>query len=247
MQRITEQEVKQYICDNIPDFHKNRLLSIRKLQLKKILQRKNPYLFKAKNITTADELVKSLLDAYLSSQEETIFGSFLEGLAIFVCERVYGGRPSTAEGIDLEFEKGGVLYLVSIKSGPNWGNSSQIERLKQCFRKAKRIMGNRYPRKRVEAINGCCYGRCAKEQKGEYTKLCGQRFWAFISGVASFYKDIIEPLGYQAKKRNDEFNAEYAKVVNQFTHEFIENFCDPDGTIRWDKVVELNSKARAST
>ena len=29
-------------------------------------------------------------------------------------------------GIDLEFDKDGVRYIVTIKSGPNWGNSSQI-------------------------------------------------------------------------------------------------------------------------
>lgn len=44
----------------------------------------NPYLFKAKNITTTGELVKGLHDAHLSSQEEGIFGDFLEGLAVFI-------------------------------------------------------------------------------------------------------------------------------------------------------------------
>jgi hypothetical protein len=40
------------------------------------LKRKNPYLFKAKNILTAQDLVKNLLDAYLQSQEETTFKEF---------------------------------------------------------------------------------------------------------------------------------------------------------------------------
>jgi hypothetical protein len=49
-------------------------------------------LFKAKNQNTAHDLVKTILDAHLSSQEEGIFGGFLEELAIFICERVYGGK-----------------------------------------------------------------------------------------------------------------------------------------------------------
>jgi hypothetical protein len=51
--------------------------------------------------------------------DEGLFGGFLENLAILICGRVYAGRESAAEGIDLEFEKGGLLYIVSIKSGPN--------------------------------------------------------------------------------------------------------------------------------
>ena len=50
------------------------------------------YLFKAKDINTAPEFVKAVLDAYLSSQEEGIFGGFLEELAIFICSEVYGGQ-----------------------------------------------------------------------------------------------------------------------------------------------------------
>jgi hypothetical protein len=38
-----------------------------------------------KHITTAGDFIKTILDAYLSSQEESIFGSFLESLAIYIC------------------------------------------------------------------------------------------------------------------------------------------------------------------
>ena len=89
------------------------------------------------------EFVKNILDAHLSSQEETIFGRFLEDLAIFVCSQVYGGRKSAAEGIDLEFETDSTKYIVSIKSGPNWGNSSQVKKLRDNFKRAKRILGTK--------------------------------------------------------------------------------------------------------
>jgi hypothetical protein len=119
-------KVITFVGDNIGSFHTARLESLQKLKLRQILKRKNPYLFKAKYIIAAPDLVKMLLEAHLSSQEETMFGEFLEELAISICGQVYGGRKSSAEGIDLEFEKEGVLYIVSIKSGPNWGNSCQI-------------------------------------------------------------------------------------------------------------------------
>ncbi|MGA2279684.1 MAG: PmeII family type II restriction endonuclease [Verrucomicrobiota bacterium] len=213
------------------------------LKLKEVLKRKNPYLFRAKNVTTAADLVKNILDAYLSSQEETIFGGFLEGLAIFICAKVYGGHKSAAEGIDLEVVKDGIIYIVTIKSGPNWGNSGQIARMVDNFKKAKRILATNTTGQKVVAVNGCCYGREAAQDKGDYLKLCGQNFWSFASGLENLYTDIIKPLGHTAKERNEEFDEEYGKVINLFTKQFIDEFCQPDGTILWDKIVRLTSSA----
>jgi len=210
--------------------------------LKEVLQRKNPYLFKVKNITTAGDFVKTILEAFLSSQEESLFGGFLEGLAVYVCGHVYNGKKSSSEGIDLEFEKETTKYIVSIKSGPNWGNSSQIKRMKDNFKKAKRILGtNASTSANVIAVNGCCYGKDNSPDKGDYLKLCGQRFWCFISGNDTLYAEMIEPLGHKAKEKNDQFLEEYSKVVNRFSLEFIELFCDSSGAILWEKVVQFNS------
>ena len=169
--------------------------------------------------------------------------SFLEGLAIFICGKVYNGRKSAAEGIDLEFEKEGINYIVSIKSGPNWGNSSQIQKMKDNFNKAKRILKANMTKKNVVAVNGCCYGRNNKPDKGEYLKYCGQEFWEFISGNYQLYTKIIEPLGHNAKKRNEKFINSYSQIINKFTSEFVLDFCD-DGKINWEKLVEFNSSIR---
>ena len=232
--------IREYVAANISGFHQTRLARLEGLKLKQILERKNPYLFKAKNIRTAEALVRVLLDAHLSSQEETLFGDFLEGLAIYINGKTFGGKKSNAEGIDLEFDQDGIRWLVSIKSGPNWGNSSQINKMRDNFKKAIRIARTGRSKLDVRPVNGCCYGRDETPDKGDYQKLCGQRFWEFISGSVSLYIDIIEPLGHQAKLRNDEFDAAYAKVVNRFTEGFIADFCR-NGEIEWPRLVEFNS------
>ena len=211
------------------------------MKLLNIVKRKNPYLFKAKDINTAQDFVTFILDAHLSSQEETIFGGFLEELAIFICSQVYGGQKSAAEGIDLEFQKDNIRYIVSTKSGPNWGNSSQVAKLRDNFKKAKRILGTNRSLTNVVAINGCCYGKDRKPDKGDYLKLCGQKFWEFISGDDNLYTDIIEPLGHQAKEKNKQFMKEYAKVVNKFTAEFVGKYCDAEGNMLWKEIVKFNS------
>ncbi|MDX9776331.1 MAG: PmeII family type II restriction endonuclease [Petrimonas sp.] len=241
MDKSFKKEIISFIEPNIENFHKKRLKSLLKLKLNDVLKRKNPYLFKAKNINTAQDLVKSLLDAHLSSQEEGIFGGFLEELAIFICGKVYGGRKSSAEGIDIEFEKKNVKYIVTVKSGPNWGNSQQVSRMKDNFKKAQRILRTNTSKVNIIPVNGCCYGKNDNFDKGDYWKLCGQRFWEFISGDENLYITIIEPLGYEAKKKNDNFIFEYTKVINKFTKEFTNTYCDSEGSILWNKLVNFNS------
>ncbi len=240
MQPIKIEEVGQYVEQNIGSFHSGRLYSIRKLKLSNILQKKNPYLFKARNILLAQDLVRILLDAHLSSQEETIFGNFLEGLAIFVNQKAYSGWKSSTQGIDLEFHKDNIRYIVAIKSGPNWGNSSQIRKMRDDFLKAKQTIRTSNSNIHVIAVNGCCYGRNAKPDRGDYNKYCGQKFWDFISGNSELYLNIIKPLGYSAREKNDEFQAEYAQIVNRFTLEFSEKFVT-NGEIDWDSLVRFNS------
>ena len=241
MGKVKESAIISFIEPNISEFHKRRLENLLSLQLKKILSRKNPYLFKAKDQNTAHDLVKTILDAHLSSQEEGIFGGFLEKLAVFICGCVYSGKKSSAEGIDLEFQNDNTIYLVSIKSGPNWGNSRQIAKMKDDFRKAKKVLGTNTKGSKVVAINGCCYGKDDNPDKGDYLKLCGQRFWEFISGDDSLYIGIIEPLGHKAKEKNEEFQVEYSKVINKFTLEFSKEYCAKDGSILWEKLVRFNS------
>lgn len=235
-------DITNYVKENIDKFHNKRLEKLESLNLKKILKRKNPYLYKAKNILTAQDFVKNLLDAFLQSQEETLFGDFIEGVAIFICQKVFNGfKSKRLEGIDLEFIKNGIIYIVEIKSGPNWGNSSQIKKMKDNFEMAKSILKSENNNVEIVAINGCCYGIENQPNKGSYFKYCGQEFWEFISNNENLYLDIIEPLGYKAKDKNEEFLIAYAKVINKFTLKFAQEFCH-DGMIDWQKIVAFNSQ-----
>lgn len=121
------------------------------------------------------------------------------------------------------------------------GNSSQIKKMLGDFKTAQRTLRTSNSQLQVVAVNGCCYGKDAKPDKGEYFKYCGQAFWEFISDDSDLFVQLIEPLGNQAKVRNDEFYLSYGKLLNCFTLEFAKEFCLPDGTIDWEKIVRLNS------
>ena len=241
MKQELKKSVSDYISNNIWEFHRKRIEKIEKIKLKEVLKKKNPYLFKAKYLLTAEKIVRSITDAFISSWEESIFGDWLEWLAIFINKKVYWGEKSWISGIDLEFSNDWYKYIIAIKSWPNWANSSQIAKMKSDFITAKRAFRTSNSRMNVIAINGCCYGRDNKPDKGEYFKYCGQEFWSFISWEESFYIDIIEPLWNMAKERNDEFMKSYAKMINRFTGEFMRDFCQKDGEIDWEKMVIFNS------
>lgn len=206
-----------------------------------MLRRKNPYLFKAKFVLTAEQIIRGIVDAHISSNEETIFGDWLEGLAIFINGKVYGGYKSGITGLDLEFDNNNIRHIVTIKSGPNWGNSSQIAKMVADFKTAKKALRTSNSQLNIVAINGCCYGRDNQPDKGDYFKYCGQRFWEFISGNTNLFTEIIEPLGHKAKEKNDEFVKSYSQMINKFTKQFANEFCNDYGDIEWGKLVQFNS------
>lgn len=241
MEKLNLNDVLDYVEQNIGTFHQKRIDGLSKLKLNKVLAKKNPYLFKAKYILTTEKIITSLTDAYLSSQEETIFGNWLEGLAIFINEKVIGGRKSGIPGIDLEFDHDNVRYIVTIKSGPNWGNSSQVKKMKADIKAAIITLRTSNSKLNIRAINGCCYGRDNKPDKGDYFKYCGQKFWEFISNDTDLYIKIISPLGHKAKERNDEFLVAYTQMINKFTTEFNNTYLSENGSIDWDKLVRFNS------
>lgn len=237
-----EEEVRNYVDEHIHEFHEAKINKLKKMKLNYLLSRKNPYLYKAKNLNTPGDVVKSLAEAFMGSAEETLFGNWLENLAIFIAEKTYGGRKSASKGIDLEMEKDGTLYLVSIKSGPNWSNSSSLKTQCQDFTAAKRVYRTSGGRSNIEVVEGCCYGNEYKFNGEDlHVKICGQRFWEFISGDHDLYTKIIEPLGHNAKQHNDQYAEEYGKMITKFTKSFVDKYCDEEGNINWQAILKFNS------
>lgn len=240
MKSLNISEVEEYVNENIIDFHQRKIKSLEELNLGKLLT-KNPYLFKAKNITTAGELITNLLEAFLSSSEEKLFGDFLEDLAVFVAQKTCDGHKSTAPGVDLEFFHKKIHYVVSIKSGANWGNSSSQNKLEQDLKTAVVRVKQSKRGINVQPVVGICYGKTKTSYVRGYLKVVGQNFWYLISENKNLYTDIIEPIGHRAKVHNDNFMHARSKIINRFTKQFIDDFCDDTGAIDWIKLVKFNS------
>lgn len=74
MGSMNTKEIEAYIEERLPEFYRKRLEGLERLNLKEILKRKNPYLFRVKHNNVAHDLIKGILDAHISSSDEAILG-----------------------------------------------------------------------------------------------------------------------------------------------------------------------------
>ena len=209
------------------------------LKLKEVLQKKNPYLFKALGVESATEIVEGLLRAYLSSSDETIFGGiFFEPIV----QKVSGGVVSPSEGVDIAIETKTRYTAIAVKSGPNPFNSSQVKRQDQEFRSLRsRLMKLQ---KQFDPLLGHCYGRRSGEptDKRIYRIRMGQAFWAELTGDDDFYLKLMDAISVKiTQEHRADYRVAWERAVNRYVQEFTRDFCAPSGAIDWSKLLEFNS------
>ena len=235
--RYDENEMKEVASKALNDYYAALLEKIDNLDLRDVLKKKNPYLYRAKGMEKAADIVAALVDAYISSSEETIFGnSFFEPIAIAAS----GGRKSKAEGLDLEIDlEGNLSYAIAVKSGTAAYNDSSKKKQKADFESAisRGMQGNVL----VKPIIGYGYGRKTPKKAKIYQEVAGQVFWELITGDPDFYKKLIDYMGDAPEENRKKFKRSINKTKNRFTAEFVRDFCDSGGAIDWDRLVQFNS------
>ncbi len=236
-----EKEVVQAIAKALENFYGSLIEKIDGLDIVKIMKRKNPYLYRAKAMENASEIVENVLSAFVTSSEETIFGNcFFEPLAIAAS----GGNKALAEGIDIMVHdnNNNVIYAVAVKSGPSVFNADSKKRQEQNFMSASKLA--QQARARYEAYIGYAYGKKKESGRGKpkmYQELAGKRFWAELTGDEDFYLKIIEFMGELPEQYVAAYKESYNKASNRLVREFSNKFCKEDGSIDWEQLVEFNS------
>ena len=196
-----------------PEAHATLDLFTEKLRKKlsespeKIVGRKNPFLFRARIERDAHEFAKMVTDAYLSSSEETMFGNVLEDIAISICKHARGGWKSSAAKIDLEYMRGATRCILQIKSGVNWGNSSQKQAMISSFQQATRILQQGNQEIHVQPIEGICYGKSQVNILQTHHRYIGHSFWQEISGWDGTAMSVMELIGTHASNGLNEARA----------------------------------------
>lgn len=236
-----EEEIVEAIAEALESFYNSLIEKIDGLNINKVMKRKNPYLYRAKAMQNASEIVDSVLTAFVSSSEETIFGNcFFEPIAVAAS----GGNKALAEGIDLmvEKKKEGTVYAVAVKSGTSVFNADSKKRQEQNFIAASKLA--KQAKLRYEAYIGYSYGKKKESGRGTpkiYRELAGKQFWAELTGDEEFYIKIIKFMGTMPEQYVANYKESYNRAANRLVREFSINFCKEDGSIDWEKLVEFNS------
>ena len=236
-----EEDVVRAIAKALETFYGSLIEKIDSLDIVKIMKRKNPYLYRAKAMENASEIVDNVLGAFVSSSEEIIFGNcFFEPLAIAAS----GGNKALAEGIDIMVQDNdnNAIYAVAVKSGPSVFNADSKKRQEQNFMAAAKLA--QQAKARYEAYIGYAYGKKRVSGRGKpkmYQELAGKKFWTELTGDDDFYLKIIQFMGDLPEKYVAAYKESYNKASNRLVREFSNKFCKEDGSIDWEKLVEFNS------
>lgn len=175
-----------------------------------------------------------LLHSHLKESDETIFGdAFFEPLALLAS----GGTVSPTEGVDLVLESKTRYLAVAVKSGPNVFNASQKRRQNTEFNALRsRLLKTQ---KAYDPLLGHAYGRLISgpNDKKNYRDSSGQAFWEELTGDSDFYLKIIRLMKNEPLKYKEQFNKEWAAIINRLTSEFTELFCTDTGHIDWERLT----------
>lgn len=236
-----EKKVEQAVAEALENFYRALINKIDSINISDILKSKNPYLYRAKAMQTAAEIIESIMQAFVSSSEETIFGNtFFEPIAIAASN----GKKSLAEGIDIDIvdDDTNTQYGIAVKSGTSVFNADSKKRQEENFKRAQKLATQ--GKRRFEAIVGYAYGTKQDSGRGYakiYQEIAGEEFWTAITGDKDFYKKIISYMGQLPEKYIDEYKTSYARAANRLIKSFSSDFCLDDGSIDWEKLVDYNS------
>jgi CubicO group peptidase (beta-lactamase class C family) len=235
---MTAEEVERLVGERLDEFYRRRIAKLQGLQLTATLKRKNPYLFRATGMQNAQDIVESLLLAYMSSSDETFFGnSFFEPLV----RGVAAGEASPSPGVDVAVVGERTYMAIAVKSGPSDFNAQSRHRQGDEFRALRSRLQK--IQKQFDPLVGYCYGR--KRQRSntaaEFRELAGQQFWTELTGDGDFYLKIIRAMKDRPALHRQAFQQAWSAACNRFVREFTTDFCLESGEIDWDKLTQFNS------
>ena len=222
---VDSEKVGRAIAVALEQFYNSLLDKIDSINIEDIIRRKNPYLYRAKGIQSASEIVESVLSATVSSSEETIFGNcFFEPLAIAAT----GGNKALAEGVDVmvEDKENNTIYAIAVKSGTSVFNADSKKRQEQNFNAAAKLA--QQAKMRYVPIIGYSYGKKRPTGKGRptiYKELAGQDFWEELTGDRDFYLKIILYMGNKPETYLEKYRESYSRASNRLVMQFTRQFC----------------------
>lgn len=246
---ISAAKLQARIAELLEEFYKRRQAKLSELKLLEILRRKNPYLYRARGVKSAAEIVQEMLEAFVTSSDEGIFGDcFFEPLAKWAAMESNNdgtGRVivTTAEApsVDVIIQDAVSYIAVAVKSGTSVFTHMSRQKQEEDFASLRARVAKL--KKHYEPVVAYCYGRKAQRENtaAPFTEVAGQACWERLTGEPDFYIRIVEVMKDIPERYVPTFRQELVKAENRLVKEFSIHFVDVDGGIDWKKLVQFNS------
>ena len=201
------------------------------LTFRKLISRKNPYLYRSSGIRTVDELVDRALTDFVSSSTEGTFGKALDWIA----RRLPDNTPATGGEADLQRISGNNAEIYTVKSGPAGFNAASWNTTKQKMLSAKiSLEQSGYV---VKLYVGFVYGRkkTTIDKSSGIIRLASKEFWTKITGDDQFYRKLMDACACVAPL----YRADVTEAKERLLLDALSNYaCGNE--VDWKKVLQAS-------
>jgi hypothetical protein len=228
---MEQEQINQIILDCLT---KLQNINRKPIDFTKLLQKCNPYELVVECRST-DEVADFIMINHIKTSRGTIWGDFLELIAIKICESSLNGYKSKEACTDLEWVDQGKKHYRGFKSSPKWANADQ-----------KKTANNKDKELREQSDFGSykvltSYGKTAKRtNENNFVQLSGQDAWQEISNDQDMYKKVMTGIDINSGIIGQFLKNIYTSDMDRSTKWFSDNFIT-DNKINSIKIVEYVS------
>jgi hypothetical protein len=210
----------------------NGLKNIKRKQISfpKLLGKSNPYTL-AVNCNTAESLVDFILSSHIQTSSKTIWGNYLEIIALEISKLTIDGYKSKEECTDIEWELNGFKNYRGWKSSPNWCNADQKRavNLKESQLKNNENFGS------FKVLTS--YGKTSEKRANNgFVQLSGQDAWFEVGLDDETYNKVMISIKDNSKMIGQFLENIYISDKEKIITWVEDNFLNEDDTINFIKI-----------
>ncbi len=240
MAAITRREIEGFLKKHMRVYYDNGIRKLQNFTLRDVVGGLN--ILKIQGDGGFDNLAKMIRQRIQFNVEQgsnTRFGNCIEAVAVEICKKVDSGVKSGIPGVDQEFERDGIRYMVQIKMSTKTANHSGYEALKKHFESASRIIRQHNKKANIVCVYGICYGKiCDVIDSAGLHRMTGYPFWNFIGNNHNTFRYVLEGLAkIYANEFRHEVETEQQNAIRRITNEAKKRFANPDSSVHTDRLM----------
>ncbi len=195
----------------------------KKINLPELLGKCNPYPMVV-NCKTPEDIVDFILQRHQQTSEQTIWGNFLESIAVKISEIKLNGYKSKEVCTDIEWVSNSKKHFRGWKSSPNWANADQKRTVINTEKELNKLddFGS------FKVLTS--YGKTPNRKKSSvnFTQISGQESWEEIGNDNEMYNKVMLAVENCSNKIGLFIKSIYISDRNRAIEWINENFTDGD-------------------